>query len=921
MPTSLQLINEPHLVNVGDVCEHHEVSVESGLSHDVVIERQAQHGLNELPKADVVPAWKKFVAQFNDTLILILIGAAVVSAVVSQEIKTPLVVLIVVLTNAIIGFFQEHKAEAALEALRNMVVGEAKVRRDGEVRMVPSHQIVPGDVVLVEAGDRIPADGRILLAANLEIEEAALTGESQPVTKITDALHASSEHSGLGDRFNMAFKNTSVSRGRGEFITTATGAHTEIGKIAGLLHSTKNAPTPLQNQLNKLAHQLAKLAGVIVALVVVIGLIRGETIQDLLLTAVALAVACIPEGLPAVTAVTLAIGVSRMADQRAIVKRLASVETLGCTSVICSDKTGTLTLNEMTARDLIVQGKSHAVSGQGYSPIGDIQRLPDDEQSIMHSTLEALALCNDSAVHEEDDQWKLVGDPTEGALVVLSAKGGVDVRALRDRHPRLAEVPFDSATKFMATVHQLIDDSGEHVIRLCVKGAPDVLIDRCSRSIGQQGVAEGIESQRANLLAHNDRLASQGLRVLAVATRDFDLDSWSEIQSSGAPVDGLVSDLVLLALIGIVDPPRPEARDAIAEARAAGIAVKMITGDHATTAAAIGRELGLGDKGNVLSITGPELNGLTDEQMEEVAQNTHVFARVSPEHKIRLVAALQRRGHVVAMTGDGVNDAPALKKADIGVAMGITGTEVSKEAATMVLTDDNFATIVSAVRQGRSIYNNIVKFVRFQLCTTLGFAMLFLLSSIFNIAGGKPFAAIAILWVNIIMDGPPAMALGLDPADDDAMNQKPRPQSEHILTKSRWFAIVMSSIVMAIGTLLVLALAPGTEAKAGVATIAGTMAFNTFVVAQFFNILNSRHDRHSVFSRGTLRNKFLWISLCAVLLLQVGVTHLGPLQSLFDTMSISGSQWLICIAVASSVLWAEEIRKAIIRFTRKDSNS
>ena len=913
MPTALQSIKEPHLANFDDVCQHHEVSAETGLSHHVVIERQQKHGPNELPSAEVIPAWKKFFAQFNDSLILILIGAAVVSAVISQEIKTPLVVLIVVLTNAIIGFFQEHKAEAALEALRNMVVGEAKVRRDGEVRMIPSHEIVPGDIVLVEAGDRIPADGRLLLAANLEIEEAALTGESQPVVKMTDALEAHGEHGGLGDRFNMAFKNTAVTRGRGEFITTATGAHTEIGKIAGLLHSTKNAPTPLQNQLTKLAHQLAILAGVIVALVIIIGLIRGETIHDLLMTAVALAVACIPEGLPAVTAVTLAIGVSRMANQRAIIKRLASVETLGCTSVICSDKTGTLTLNEMTARDLIVQGRSHAVSGQGYAPIGKFEHLATDEQSIVRSALEVMALCNDSAVHEEDGQWQLVGDPTEGALVVLAEKGGIDVRSLRELHPRMAEVPFDSATKFMATVHQLVDDSGDSIVRLCVKGAPDVLIDRCSRSIGLQGTAETIHSQKTELLAHNDRLASQGLRVLAVAVRDFDLDAWSEIESSATSIEGLVSDLVLLALIGIVDPPRPEARDAIAQARAAGISVKMITGDHATTAAAIGRELGLGDNGQVVSITGPELNDLTDEQMEEIAQSTHVFARVSPEHKIRLVAALQRRGHVVAMTGDGVNDAPALKKADIGVAMGITGTEVSKEAATMVLTDDNFATIVSAVRQGRSIYNNIVKFVRFQLCTTLGFAMLFLLSSIFNIAGGKPFAAIAILWVNIIMDGPPAMALGLDPADDDAMNQKPRPQSEHILTKSRCFAIVLSAIVMAVGALLVLALAPGHEAKAGVATIAGTMAFNTFVVAQFFNILNSRHDRHSVFNRGTLRNKFLWMSLSAVLLLQVGVTHLGPLQSLFDTASISGSQWLICIAVASAVLWTEEARKLVVR--------
>lgn len=903
------------------MCEQHRVSPSSGLSHSEVVERQHEHGPNSLPTADVVPAWKKFIAQFNDTLILILIGAAVVSAVISKEVKTPLVVLIVVLTNAIIGFFQEHKAEAALEALRSMVVGEAKVRRDGKVRMIPSHEIVPGDVVLIEAGDKIPADGRLLLAANLEIEEAALTGESLPVVKNVETLEATSGHNGLGDRFNMAFKNTAVTRGRGEFVTTATGSHTEIGKIARLLHSTKNAPTPLQNQLDKLARQLAILAGVIVVLVVIIGLIRGESIEDLLLTAVALAVASIPEGLPAVTAVTLAIGVSRMANQQAIVKRLASVETLGCTSVICSDKTGTLTLNEMTARDLVIQGRSHPVSGQGYSPEGAIERLDQDEQSIVYAALEVMALCNDSAVHFENGQWNLVGDPTEGALAVLAAKGDIDVLQLRERHPRLAEVPFDSATKYMATVHQLLDDSGNTTVRLCVKGAPDVLIGRCTRAIGSNGSAEPIASQLADLDAHNDRLAAQGLRVLAVAIRDFDLDSWTEIHNSGTNVERLVDDLTFLAMIGIVDPPRPEARLAIAEARSAGIAVKMITGDHATTASAIGRELGLGDDGHVVSITGSELSHLDDSQFEELVERTHVFARVSPEHKLRLVAALQRRGHVVAMTGDGVNDAPALKKADIGVAMGITGTEVSKEAATMVLTDDNFATIVSAVRQGRSIYNNIVKFVRFQLCTTLGFAMLFLLSSIFNIAGGKPFAAIAILWVNIIMDGPPAMALGLDPADDDAMSRPPRPTSEHILTKPRWVAIISSATIMALGALLVLAFAPGHDTKAGIASIAGTMAFNTFVVAQFFNILNSRHDTRSVFHRSTFTNRPLWISLTIVLSLQIAVTHVGPAQRLFDTTSISAVQWLICIAVASTVLWFEEIRKIIIRTTRKEIHS
>ena len=901
---------DPHTQSPDDVAHALTTTIAEGLPVSEASARLDSHGRNELAEAARRPAFLRFLDQFRDVLILILLLAAVVSFAVSGELKTPVVVLAVVLLNAVIGFVQENKAEASLEALKKMLSSNAKVRRSGEVMSVPTPELVPGDIVLVEAGDRIPADGRLVLAVNLEIEEAALTGESHPSTKSVDAVERSDAP--LGDRSCMTYMNTTVTRGRGELIVTATGMSTEIGRIAGLLRATEPEKTPLQRQLDGLAHSLAKLSAIIVVAVFVIGLVRGDSVSELLNLAVALAVATIPEGLPAVTAVTLAIGVAKMAKKNAIVKRLASVETLGCTNIICSDKTGTLTLNEMTARRIIVQGREHVVSGEGYSPVGEIERVAGDLPFAMDAALLGMALCNDAVIRNEDGAWNLVGDPTEGALVVLAAKGDVEAPEMRNRFPRVAEVPFDSATKVMATFHELADASGHPIIRMFVKGAPDVVMARSATAIDATGIATPMRSNEADLLAHNDRLAGEGLRVLAIAQRDFSVEAWSDFVADGADPAGLVDELTLLALVGIVDPPRPEAKTAIAEARRAGIAVKMITGDHAVTAQAIGTELGLSN-GPVVAVTGADLDRMDDAELDRRIDEISVFARVAPEHKIRLVAALQRKGNVVAMTGDGVNDAPALKKADMGVAMGITGTEVTKEAATMVLADDNFATIVGAVKRGRTIYDNIVKFVRFQLSTTLGFALLFLGASILGIAHGKPFAAIAILWVNIIMDGPPAMALGLDKGDADIMERSPRPLTERILTKDRWSAIGFSSIVMAIGTLMILVWAPGPEAEAGVATVAGTMAFNTFVLFQFFNILNARSDRNSVFRRQTFTNPQLWMALGAVIVLQIGVTHVGFMQKLFDTTSISGVQWLISVAVASSVLWLEEIRKVVVR--------
>jgi Ca2+-transporting ATPase len=903
-PGDLPPYRRPAADVLGDV----RSDLSTGLSGSTAAERLLRDGRNELAAQPRVPWWRRLAAQFGGVLILILVASAIVAFVASRELKTPLVVLTVVVLNAVVGFIHENRAERSLEALRTMLVDSARVRRDGSWINLPAAELVVGDIVTVEAGDRIPADGRLLATSSLEIEEAALTGESQPTVKHTAELD---REAGLGDRYQMAFMNTTVTRGRGEMVVTATGMNTEIGRIAGLLRGTVAERTPLQRQLDALARSLAKLAFVIVIAVFAIGLARGQSFGDLMLTAVALAVASIPEGLPAVTVVTLAIGVSTMTRRNAIVKRLSSVETLGCTSVICSDKTGTLTVNEMTAVELFAGFRSRAVTGTGYEPVGSIETFDDDHPGLVDAALTPMALCSDATVRatgDADEPWQLVGDPTEGALVVLATKAGVDVDDLRRAAPRLADVPFDSANKFMLTVHESVSAAGQRGVVVYVKGAPDVLMARSSMVIGSDGAAAPINEHHEALAAHNERLAGKGLRVLAVALRQLSIEAWDEFAASAADPLDLAEQLTLVALVGIVDPPRPEAQQAIAEAHAAGISVRMITGDHAATATAIARQLGLTGR----SLTGAELQQMDDDALREAVRDTAVFARVSPEHKLRLVTALQQNGNVVAMTGDGVNDAPALKKADIGVAMGITGTEVSKQAATMVLTDDNFATIVAAVRQGRTIYDNIVKFVRFQLSTTLGFAVLFLMAALLGIADGKPFTAIAILWVNLIMDGPPAMALGVDPQSGDVMRQPARPTTERILTRARWLAVSLSAVVMACGTLVVLAWAPG-EAAAGAASVAGTMAFNTFVLFQFFNILNARSDHRTVFSRDTLRNKALWWSLAVVLVLQVGVTYVGPLQRLFDTTSISAAQWLVCVLVAATVVLVEETRKFIVR--------
>ncbi|KVW96659.1 metal ABC transporter ATPase [Thiobacillus denitrificans] len=879
-----------HAQNADQVCADLETNPARGLTPDEATQRLTRHGPNRLASIPPRPAWLKFLDQFRNVLVMVLLGAVVLAAAIG-DIKDALVILIVVVFNAALGFYQEHRAEATLAALKKMLAQHARVRRGGRVLEIPAEELVPGDLVLLEAGDRIPADGRVLVSHNAEVAEAALTGESHAVGKHAEAL-APGEHP-LAERFNMAYMNTVITRGRLELVVTATAMDTEMGRISGLLNAAKESATPLQIQLDALGKRLALIAGVVVSLIFALGILRGDPLVQTIMTSIALAVAAIPEGLPAVVTVTLAIGMHRMARNRAIVKKLSAVETLGSTTVICSDKTGTLTLNQMTARQLFYRGRRFAVSGEGYSGEGEISVGEGDPLPDFLPLLTPAALCADSRIRD----GQLIGDPTEGALLALAAKGGVDQETAAEHSPRLAEIPFDSAHKFMATFHH----DGERV-RMFVKGAPDVLLARASSFLDAAGEAPLDDPARAAFEAENAAFAGQAMRVLAVASRDIPAHDFN-------PTGDLMAwanSLVLTGLVGIIDPPRPEARDAIRLCKDAGIQVKMITGDHAITAAAIARELGL--EGAVL--TGAELDRIDVAELSRHIEETTVFARVAPEHKVKIVQALKARGHVVAMTGDGVNDAPALKNADIGIAMGIAGTEVTREAATMVLTDDNFATIVGAVKEGRTIYDNIVKFVRFQLSTNVGAILTVLGAQLLGLP--TPFTAIQILWINIIMDGPPAMTLGLESARPGIMLEPPRRADERILSLARFKRLLMYGIIMSAGTLGLFY-----YAQARGEAYALTLAFTTFVLFQFFNVFNARAEHHSAFNRQFFSNGKLWAALATVVGLQALVVHWTPAQAIFDTTALSAQDWGLAFAVASSILLLDEGRKLMLKLLQR----
>ena len=906
------------------VAQQLKVDPAKGLSAAEAQQRLQQYGPNVLAAKKKEAGWQAFLRQYKDFMQILLVGVAVISLVVTREAGTTLVLLGLTVFNAILGLRGESKAEASLAALEKMMKNIARVRRDGLAIEIEAEGLVPGDIVLMEAGNRVPADGRLFVTATLEIEEAALTGESVASPKDTGAI--SKPDVPLGDRFCMAFMNTAVTRGRGEMIVTTTGMGTEMGHIADLLNKTKSDKTPLQKQLDKLIIIIAGMAGLAFVLMVILGLSHGDSFETIFLAGIALAIAAIPTGLPAVVTTMYSMGTRALASLGAIVKRLPSVETLGSVSAICSDKTGTLTLNKMTAREFTIPGQNRfTVTGEGYGTKGTMELSsgiaglqPWQKNTLSYSTegkllsaggarvdldpiLMPMALCADARL----DNGTLIGDPTEGALIVLAEKGGISVDGARTMYPRVAEVPFDSDYKFMATFHNMTNEQGKPVVRCFVKGAPDVLIAR-SNSYWMPGgeVLPITEENRPLAFRENDRMAQAGERVMVVARRDFDPKTFDPT----ARLLDQVKDLTLLAMVGIVDPPRPEAKDAIAKCHSAGIQVRMITGDHAVTAAAIGHELGIEGK----ALTGAEFAAMSDDQLMKDLPNIGVVARVAPEDKIRLVDLLQRQQNIVAMTGDGVNDAPALKKADIGVAMGITGTEVSKGAAVMILTDDNFATIVKAVEFGRGIYENLSNFIRYQMTNLVAYIVAYLGAAFFYISGGVPFAPFVVLWINFLVQVPVAVSLGFDKPAPGLMERTPRPIAQPVLSSSQWVRIGFIGILMAAGTLIVEAVAE----PAG-AVVAATMAFVVFSLFVVISGLSCHSETQTAFNRNILHDKNQVLLNGLALLFIFLPTELGFLQRGLGLTSLSGNQWLLCIGLAFVLLIVYEILKIFLRSRRR----
>ena len=884
-----------HAMSAGDVADQLNVQPEMGLAAVEALRRTNQFGPNQLPSPPQRQAWQVFAAQFKSILILILAGASGLSALIGN-VKDALVILAVMLINATVGFYQEWRAEQSLAALKEMLPSRVRVRRQGEKLEIATAELVPGDMVLLEAGDSVPADGRLWFAVGLEVDESALTGESQPSAKLTDNLHDT--ETVLADRSNMVYMNTLVTRGRAEIIITSTGEHTEMGRLSLELAATTEVPTPLQIQLDGLGKRLGAIALTLVGLLALIEFIRGTELAHIAIDAIALGVAAMPEGLPVVVTVTLALGMRNMARQHAIVKRLASVETLGCTTVICSDKTGTLTLNQMTVCALWYQGQHFAVTGEGYGLSGDIHAAMDTATASasavipnLEPLMTAIVSCNDSHIAD----GKAIGDPMEAALLVLAHKGRAMHGSTAQPLPRSAEIPFDSAHKFMATFHH---DAARAAVQIFIKGAPDVLLERCSRALDGTGAQALTAAARQQINAQYQALGEKGLRGLLVASRSINASDFDP----AADLMVWMRELTVVGLVGLMDPPRSEARVAITQCAQAGIEVKMITGDHQMTALAIARDLGLQGQ----AMTGVELDRIKPADLPALIKDVSVFARVTPSHKVAIVRALQKSGHVVAMTGDGVNDAPALKSADIGVAMG-SGTSVAKAAATMVLTNDNFATLVSAVRQGRTLYDNIVKFVRFQLSTTIGAILTVLLAPLLGLA--DPFTAMQILWIAIIMDGPPAVSLALDAARPGIMHEPPRSRTEPLLTRQRIAKVSAYGVTMATGTLAVLFYAE----QQGTTGQAQTLAFTTFVLFQFFNVFNARVERGTAFNKYFFNNTMLWSALTGALILQIIAVQWAPAQGVFGTHSLSLADWVVATLVASSILVLEESRKLLAR--------
>lgn len=985
---------DPSLADAQAVAASLGVDPNTGLSQAEAERRLAQYGSNELASAPPVPKWKKFLAQFKDPLVYLLLAATGISLIawfIEKANVAPgaeggeilpfdaIVIVLILIVNAVLGYIQEAKAEEAVEALSQMTAPQTNVLRDGKIARINTTDVVPGDVVVLGEGDSVPADGRLLAAASLRVAEASLTGESVPVGKNTDKL---AEARALGDRANMVFNGTSVTQGTGRAIVTSTGMRTQVGKIADLLQATDDDDSPLQKEMNYVSKILG-IAVCIIAVVVLVALALTEGFQDIhdvidsLLLAVSLAVAAVPEGLAAILTVVLALGVRRMAEHHAIVKKLHSVETLGSASVICSDKTGTLTRNEMTVERVVTPSGEVQLTGTGYAPEGrmvairDAGLMPTPSPAQDAAQLEAVAvlavgaLANDGELRENVDAgeasaasattWEAVGDPTEVSLIVAARKVKADRKYAN--YTRVGEIPFTSDRKRMAVVAQDNADAGR--LTVFAKGAPDVLLGYCSRIAVNGAVRPMTQGDRQQILAAVERLSAEAYRTLGQAYRPLGTASLADvpgvrINAAGHVADiadqsdVLESDLIWVGMVGIIDPPRTEVRDSVAEAHRAGIRTVMITGDHPLTAARIASDLGIIEtdrngsaagaddlSGKVL--TGVQLDELPDERaFDNATREISVYARVAPEHKLKIVKSLQRQGNIVAMTGDGVNDAPAVKTADIGVAMGITGTEVTKQSAKMILADDNFSTIVEAVREGRGIFDNIRKFLRYLLSSNVG--------EVFTVFGGVmlagflgitqpgsqgvtvPLLATQLLWINLLTDAAPALAMGVDPSTDDVMARKPRKLTDRVIDGRMWDDIIFIGVIMAVVTLvgMDMHLAGGLFADRSVAAIghdaqmteARTMGFTILVFAQMINALCSRSHDQSVFV-GMFANKWLWGAIALSALLQVAVIYVPFLNTAFGTVPLSAGAWVECLGLAMVVLVASELRKCVLRALRK----
>ena len=888
-----------HALEVGELSRALHSDTERGLTSAEAAARLAQHGLNELPQAPPASPLKIFLAQFSSLIVWVLIGAAVVSGLLQEWVDAAAILAIVIL-NAILGFVQEFRAERSLEALKRMVVVTARVVRDGGLVSLPAGELVPGDLIQVEAGDRIPADARLVYAAVLRTQEASLTGESTPVAKSTGQI--SQAEVPLGDRHNMLYMGTVAVSGKARALVVGTGIHTEIGKIAVLIQTAAQAEreeTPLQRRLEQLGHTLLWLCLGIVAVVFLLGELRGVPVVTMFLTAVSLAVAAIPEGLPAVVTITLALGVTRMVKRNALIRRLPAVETLGSTTVICSDKTGTLTKNEMTVTALYQGGEVLAVTGEGYAPVGEIRSFGEpvkpDARPGLTELLRASVLCNGAELRQEADTWTILGDPTEGALLVAAAKAGFRKADLEREALFLGEVPFDPERKKMTIVRRTATGAVAFV-----KGAPDVLLRDCQVWMTKDGRTEALTDEiRQAILAANQDFASRALRVLGVAMHPLD----------GAPdtyrAAALERDLVFVGLLAMKDPLRPEAKIAAGVCRDAGVRTVMITGDHKGTAVAIARELGILEE-EAQAVSGAELDRLTDAALAERVEGISVYARVSAEHKLRVVRAWKSKGAVVAMTGDGVNDAPAVKAADIGVAMGLTGTDVTKEASDMVVTDDNFASIAAAVEEGRAIFDNIRKSIHYLLSCNISEILVMLFATVLGLP--LPLLPVQILWINLVTDGLPALALAVDPKDPALMQRPPRRPEARILERDRVFLMFGQGLFMALITILTFVYCLyGMDRDL---ERARTLTFMVLIGSQLAHAFNCRSERLSLFAIGLWTNKPLLWAIGGSTLLQVGLVLNPWTREVFKLASFDPEHWVMVFGVGSLMLVAMELWKA-----------